>query len=268
MTTDAFRYKKPFSPDAQVEELLTAWQTLDLTAETELKPGHTNALNLRRPPSPVTPEEDADNQEYKPLTAEDMEKIRQAAFDEGFAEGKEDGFSKGYSEGRQQGLEDGTTQGLAEGKKLGLSQAQQEIDDKLNQLTSLMTQLQQPLSGLDQQVLAGITELALAMAKAVIAVEVRTNPQVILQAVQDATSALPLQTEQIRIKLHPDDLAIVQHYFSEEEIQQRQWQLRAEPTMARGGCLVESEKSSVDRSLTQRINSSLEHFLHQSPASD
>jgi len=86
--------------------------------------------------------------------------------------------------------------------------------------------------------------------------------------VQEATSALPLQTEQMRIKLHPDDLAILQQYYSAEERQQRHWQLRADPTVERGGCLVESEKSSVDRSLTQRVNTSLEHFLHQASTSD
>lgn len=268
MTTDAFRSKKPFSPDAEVEELLRAWQTLDLSEETELKPGQTNALNLRRPPVTAATDTAQEHEEYKPLTAEDMEQIRQAAFDEGFAEGKEEGFSKGYAEGRQQGLEDGTAQGLAEGKKLGLSQAKQEIDDKLSQLTLLLSQLQQPLAGLDAQVVEGITELALAMAKAVIAVEVKCNPQVILQAVQEATSALPLQTEQMRISLHPEDLVILQQYYSEEEIQQRHWQLRAEPTIERGGCVVESEKSSVDRSLTQRVNTSLEHFLHQASTSD
>lgn len=268
MTTDAFRSKKPFSPDAEVEELLRAWQTLDLTEEAELKPGQTNALNLRRPPVAKVAQPEEATPEYKPLTAEDMEQIRQAAYDEGFAEGKEEGFGKGYAEGRQQGLADGTAQGLAEGKKLGLSQAQQEIDNKLHQLTELLSQLQQPLSGLDQQVASGITELALAMAKAVIGVEVTTNPQVILQAVQEATSALPLQTEQMRIKLHPDDLAILQQYYSAEELQQRHWQLRAEPTIERGGCLVESEKSGVDRSLTQRVNTSLEHFLHQASISN
>ena len=268
MTTDAFRSKKPFSPDAEVEELLRAWKTLDLSAETELKPGLTNALNLRRPPVAASEAVIADTPEYKPLTAEDIEQIRQAAYDEGFAEGKEEGFSKGYAEGREQGLQDGVTQGLAEGKKQAIAAAQPEIDDRRAQLSQLIDQLQQPLRGLDVQVEQALTELALAMAQAVLGVEVKTNPQIILQALQEATSALPLQTSQMRIKVHPDDLLIIRQHFSDDELQQRQWQLRAEPTVERGGCLVESEKSSVDRSLTQRLTSSLEHFLHQQTHSD
>ncbi|HBN87799.1 MAG TPA: flagellar biosynthesis protein, partial [Rheinheimera sp.] len=70
----------------------------------------------------------------KPLTADDIEQIRQAAYDEGFAEGKDEGFSKGYGEGREQGQQDGFTQGQAEGKKQGLADGQEELNNKLTQL--------------------------------------------------------------------------------------------------------------------------------------
>lgn len=260
---EPLRYKKPFSPDAAMAESLENWETLDLSSETEPQSGHTNALNLRRPSinRELTAAED-EEQAYKPLTADDLEQLRQAAFDEGFAEGKEEGFSKGYNEGREQGQQDGLVQGLAEGKKQGLEEIQPELDAKLQQLTRLLEQLQQPLAGLNQQVEQALAELALAMAKAVINVEVKTNPAVILQVVQEATSALPLNTEHMHIKLHPEDLAIITQHYSEAEIQERHWQLRAEPLLERGGCIVESEKSSVDRTLTQRLQSNLEHFLH------
>lgn len=258
---DAFRYKKPFSPDAEVEDLLRAWQTLDLTAEVEQEET-TNALNLKRPAASVVPQQE-ESTELKPLTADEIEQIRQAAYEEGVAQGKEEGFSQGYQDGRLQGLQDGTAQGLAEGKKQALAAVQPEIDAKLGQLTVLLDQLQQPLAGLNQQVEQSLLELALAMAKAVIGVEVKTNPQVILLAVQEATAALPLKTELMRIKLHPDDLTIIRSHFSDEQLQAQHWQLLADPLLERGSCLVEAEKTSVDRSLTQRINSSLEHFLHQ-----
>lgn len=267
MSTDAFRYKKPFSPDAEVTEAMEAWETLDLSAETEPEAGQTNALNLRRPsPNTQAVTENVTEPEFKPLTAGDMEQLRQAAYDEGFAEGKEEGFSKGYHEGREQGLLDGTAQGAAEGKKQAFTEAQAEIDSKLLQLSQLLDQLQQPLAGLNKQVEQALSDLALAMAKAVVAVEIKTNPTIILQAVQEATAALPLNAEHMLIKLHPDDLALIREHYSEAELQERHWQLRAEPLVERGGCLVESEKSSVDRSLTQRLQSSLEHFLHQSIA--
>jgi flagellar assembly protein FliH len=84
---------------------------------------------------------------------------------------------------------------------------------------------------------------------------------VILQAIAQATDALPLHSAQLLIKLHPDDVALVQQSYGEDELSKRQWQLRAEPLVERGGCLVESALSSVDRSLSQRVQSSLEHFI-------
>ena len=63
------------------------------------------------------------------------------------------------------------------------------------------------------------------------------------------------------IKLNPADLAIIEHSYTKDELAQRNWQLRAEPLLAQGGCKVESSQSSVDRSLQQRVQSSLEHFI-------
>lgn len=270
MTTDAFRYKRPFSPDHETEEQLQQWDTPDLTAEFLPEDGRTNALNKPRYISQKTAEPVIeDEMAVKPLTASDMEQIRQAAYDEGFAEGKEDGFSKGYAEGREQGQQDGINQGLAEGKKSGLAEGQAETEQKLLVLTQLIDQLQQPLQQLDKQVEQSLLQLALAMAQAVIATEVKTNPDVILQALQQATDVLPMQAGNMVIKLHPDDLAVVEQHYSAEQIAERGWQLRAEPAMAQGGCVVETKQSTVDRTLRQRIESSLEHFLHlqrQNPA--
>lgn len=269
MTTDAFKYKKPFSPDAETEEQLHVWETPDMSANHSSFQGRTNALN--RPPLAARKTESIPQEEeeltVKPLTADDIEQIRQVAYDEGAAEGKEEGFSKGYAEGREQGYQDGLNQGLAEGKKQGLADGQQELNEHLTKLATLVEQLQKPLAAVDKQVEQSLLELALAMAQAVINTEVRTNPQVILQALEEATAALPQQSGNIRIKLHPADFAVIEQHYSAEEQAQRNWQLQIDPTLEQGGCLVETPQSSVDRSLKQRLNSSLEHFLslQQSP---
>lgn len=259
MSTDAFKHKRPFSPDEETDELIQHWQTPDMTpAPDKLR---TNALNKTQPQAKAGNAEEDIELVIKPLTADDIEQIRQAAYDEGFGQGKDEGFSKGYAEGREQGQQDGLTQGQAEGKKQGLSEGQAELNNKLLQLTALVDQLQKPLDGIDKQVKQHLLQLSLAMAQAVINVEVQTNPQVILQAIAEATAALPLQAGQLVIKLNPADLAVVEQHYTKEELAQRAWQLRAEPLLAQGGCKVESSQSSVDRSLQQRIQGSLEHFI-------
>lgn len=264
MTMDPFRTKQPFAPTDELLELLKRWPSPELSSDRKAPAGKTNALNKTLPTKKVASvalEEEAEL-EIKPLTADDIEQIRQAAFDEGFAQGKEEGFSKGYEEGREQGSADGLTQGQVEGKKLGLEQASEEIEQKKQELAALLDQLQQPLLQIDQQVEQQLVQLCLAMAEAVIAVEVKTNPQVILKTLSDATSVLPMQTEHILIKLHPDDLALVEQHFSAEQLAERHWQLRSDPAIERGGCLLETSLSSMDRTIKHRLQSSLEHFLH------
>lgn len=261
MSLDAFRYKKPFSPDDETQELLQQWQTPDLSAERLADDSRTNALNKTQPIAKAKHEAEESEFTVKPLTADDIEQIRQAAFEEGFNEGKEEGFSKGYAEGREKGQQDGFNQGQAEGKKQGLAEGQEELNNRLTALNELIDQLQKPLAKVEQQVQQQLVQLALAMAQAVIAIEVKTNPQVILQAVSEAINALPLDATHIQIKLNPADLDTIEQCYPADIRAERGWQLHAEPGIEQGGCVVQSSRSSVDRSLTQRIHSSLEHFL-------
>jgi len=261
MNTDAFKHKRPFSPDDDTEEQLRHWETPDLTSQRVHDKTRTNALNKTQPVAKAQHSAQEEELIVKPLTADDIEQMRQAAFDEGFAEGKEEGFSKGYNDGREQGQQDGFTQGQAEGKKQGIAEGQTELTERLAQLTTLLDQLQKPLANVDEQVKQQLLQLSLAMAQAVIAVEVKTNPDIILQALTEATAALPLDAGQLVIKLNPADVAIVEQFYSKETLAERGWQLRAEPAVEQGGCLVDSSRSSVDRSLSQRVQSSLEHFL-------
>ncbi|MDP5149878.1 flagellar assembly protein FliH [Rheinheimera baltica] len=269
MTTDSFKYKRPFSPDDDTQDQLRHWQTPELTDERTLKTSRTNALNKTQPIAKTVRALEEDELVIKPLTADDIEQIRQAAYDEGVTEGKEDGFSKGYAEGREQGQQDGFNQGQAEGKKQGLVEGQDELNARLAQLTSLLDQLQKPLAQVNEQVQQQLVQLSLAMAQAVIGVEVKTNTDVVLKAISEATSALPLDATQMLIKLNPADINIVEHFYSKDTLNERGWQLREDPAIEQGGCVVQSSRSSVDRTLSQRLQGSLEHFLqlqqHEQP---
>ena len=295
MATNMFQQNRPFKPDPGVMDILNDWdQPLRISdeepatkaavvtkaaapskaapADEALSPVvspaslyKTNALYKKRPePGERLSAKNEEEVVIKPLTAEDIEQIRQAAFDEGISQGKEEGFGQGYSEGREQGYQDGLQQGQAEGKKLGLAEGEQLIREQLAQLQALIEQLQNPLLKVDSEVEQSLLQLSLQMAQAVVGVEVKTNPQCILQTLREAVDALPYQAEKLVIKLHPDDVAIIQQHFSSVEIAERMWQIRSEPSLERGDCRVESTESSVDRTLKTRLQSSLEHFLQES----
>lgn len=269
MSKSAYSRNRPYSPDPDASEQVKHWHTPDLTADAHSQDTRTNALNIHLPEARAAMADEAEEElVVKPLTAQDIEQMRQAAHDEGILQGKEEGFAKGYSEGREQGQQDGFKQGLAEGKKQGLADGATELDTLRAELSVLLDQLQQPLAKIDRRVEQELVQLSLAMAKAVINVEVTINPKVILQALQEAVSALPLQSSNLVIKLNPADVASVKRHYNDTELAERGWQLRPEPLVEQGGCLVESSSSSVDRSLNQRIQSSLEHFLQLAEAAD
>lgn len=269
MSLNEFIKNRPFEPDEEVLELLRNWPAPDFQASTQKRTNKTNALN-KTPPQPGQrlQARQPEVEEIKPLTAEDIEQIRQAAFDEGFGQGKEEGFSQGYGEGRDQGYQDGLQQGQAEGRKTGLAEGEGLIREQLAQLQQLIEQLQQPLLQIDQQVEQTLLNLTLAMAQAVVAVEVKTNPQVILQTLRQAIDALPFKAEQIQIRLHPQDLAVVTQHYTAEDLADRQWQLRSEPALEPGDIRIDAGDSSVERNLKQRLQHSLEHFLQSTAQSE
>jgi flagellar assembly protein FliH len=263
MSLNSFIKNRPFEPDAEVLELLKDWPTPDFQQGIVKDRTKTNAL-YKTEPERRSAAVKAEVEEVKPLTAEDIEQIRQAAYEDGLLQGKDEGFGQGYAEGREQGYQDGLQQGQAEGKKSGYAEGESLIREQLAQLQLLISQLQAPLYKVDEQVEHSLLDLAVAMAEAVVQVEVKTNPAAILQTLRQAIDALPQQAKNIRIQLHPADLAIVEQHFSAENIAERGWQLRQEPSLNQGDCRIDAGDSSVERTLKTRIAKTLEHFLQTS----
>lgn len=266
MSLKDFIKNRPFEPDPEVLEILRNWAQPDFQADKPASPAKTNAL-LKKParPGQKLQAREPEPEQIKPLTAEDIEQIRQAAFEEGLSQGKEEGFSQGYQDGREQGYQDGLLQGQAEGKKQGLSEGEGLIAEQLLELKQLLDQLQQPLRQVDQQVQQQLLALALAMAQAVTDVEVSINPQFILRTLRQAIDALPLQSPQVRILFAPADLAVVKQHYSEADLQERGWQFISEPALGRGDIRVQAGDSVIERPLRQRLKQSLEHFLQDEP---
>jgi len=205
----------------------------------------------------------AAEEEVKPLTLEDIEAIRQSAYEDGFKEGKEAGFIAGSEEGKTEGFKDGVAQGVAQGTETGLQAGQAQIDEQLSVWQSLIERLHNPLEKLDDNVEYQLIRLATTLAEQITRCEVQTNPQIILLALKQAVEALPISEQTLRILLHPDDLKFVQHAYSQEICLKRGWDLQAEPALARGDCQIHTQTSSVDYAFTTRIEQVLKHFFKE-----
>ncbi len=235
----------------------------DPTAPRDDEP--TNALNKRSDWKYEPPEVE---EEIKPPTAEEIEAIRQAAYDEGYQEGKEKGFEEGKAQGLEAGLAEGKEQGHNEGLEQGLEEGRQQMATQAEVWQMLADKLQDPLSQANDATRDQLVKLAVTLAKAVIKTEVSTNQQVILQALSEGIKALPINQADYQIHMNPEDIELVKAHFGEEEITKKGWNLVEAPAMERGGCDITTAQNAVDVSIERRCRDVIDKFLLNQGLSD
>ncbi|MBL4911087.1 MAG: flagellar assembly protein FliH [Alteromonadaceae bacterium] len=219
----------------------------------------TNAFGLKNTWKYEPPEETIE--EPKPLTAEEIEKIRQAAFDEGFSQGKDEGFTQGHEEGIKTGHQEGIKTGHEEGLAQGLAAAEQQITELTTQWQTLIDKLHTPLLNVDKNVEQQLFILVEQLTAVIVRHEAKTNADIIMSAISEAIKALPAHDAQTQIYLHPDDIKRVEKAFGEEHIKTSGWRLLPAPQLEIGGCQVENSTSNIDMRIKSRLTEVLEPFL-------
>lgn len=209
------------------------------------------------------PPEETEIKAPAPLTVEEIDEIRQAAFDEGFNQGKEEGYSKGYEEGKASGHEEGLKSGHEEGIANGLEEGKESIDKLSDDWQSLITQLHQPMANIEKNVEEQLLHLVVQLTEAVTLQEAKTNPDILIAAITAGIKALPSQELQTQILLNPEDIRLVEKQFGSEHIQEQGWRLLAAPQVQPGSCQIENSISNVDLTIKSRLKEVLESFLQE-----
>ena len=216
---------KPVTPSDEMLQLLKDWVAPDVTESKKAEiVGKTNFLGvpIEEMYSRLKQEEEAIEEEAVPqLTAEEIEVIKQQAYEEGLAEGKEAGFAEGKAEGLEKGHEEGVILGQQQGLEQGLEQGEAEIQAQVVHWQRLISQLDNPLARVDKAVEMQLLDLAVMLANAVIRTETRMNPDVLLNVLHEAVASLPFNTEYAELHLHPDDIELIQQTYDEEALAER-----------------------------------------------
>lgn len=250
--------------DDELSEAIKAWE-LPLVEDEDKRAresGKTNAIN-KSPQWVYEPPEEEVQEELTLPTADEIEAIRQAAYQEGFAEGKQEGLQKGIEQGSEEGHQQGYDEGFELGKTEGLAVGSEELTQHVEQWKSLVEQLVNPVDKVDKQLENELVLLATSLAKAVIRCEVTTNSDIIFQALSEGLKVLPIADKQYQIRLHPDDMQLIKQHFSEEDIERHHWRLMESPDMTRGGCDIVTDSNAVDLSVERRTRDVLDKFLLQ-----
>ena len=168
---------------------------------------------------PAPPAPDPVAQGVKLPTAEEVERIHQQAYQEGFAAGMRDG--------------------RAQGEAFSLH------------MKDLLAELDRSLQHFEQAMAGDILELSLEIARQLVRQAIRTNPDLIQNVVREAIESLPQLSEHPSLVLHPEDANIVRQMLA-YEYQESVWRVVEDPHMERGGCRVETSESEIDATMEGR----------------
>jgi flagellar assembly protein FliH len=157
------------------------------------------------------------------------------------------------------GFKDGHVEGVRKGEA-ELAKRINEVNVKIAALDAIIGALAKPLEQLDEQVETELTRLALTVAKHLVRRELKIEPAQIIGIIRHTVALLPLASRNIKVHLHPDDAAVVREKLAAPQGDQ-QWQLSEDPLMARGGCRVTSDNSSIDARFETAVAAALSGLL-------
>ncbi|MEY3253387.1 MAG: hypothetical protein RL227_2360 [Pseudomonadota bacterium] len=148
---------------------------------------------------------------------------------------------------RQAGYQDGYRDGLAALENFKSSFAQQATA----QIGALLDAFDRQTEQLDAQLADTVARTAMQLAAQVLRHELATQPQLVAAVASEAMHAVMLSARHVVVHLHPQDLPLVAD-GAEEAIATRGARLVADPALARGDVVVESDVGHIDARVEMR----------------
>ncbi len=162
-----------------------------------------------------------------------------------------DAWEHGYKAGHVEGVRNGEAE-----LKLRIT----EVDVKIAALQAIIDTLAKPLEELDAGIETELTRLAMIIAKHLVRRELRLDPTQVIGIVRHTVGLLPIAARNIKVHLHPDDAAILRDRLA-APVGEREWELREDPLMARGGCRVTTDTASIDARFEASIAAAMRGLL-------
>jgi flagellar assembly protein FliH len=179
-------------------------------------------------------------EEVQPLTLEELESIRQEAYNEGFATGEKDGFRSTTLKVRQE--------------------AEAALGVKLASLEKLMGSLFDPIAEQDSQLEKAMVGLVEHIARQVIQRELVMESSQIESVMREALKLLPLGVGNVRLYINPQDFEQVKALRERHE---ESWRIVEDASLQPGGCRVETEHSRIDATVETRISQIMAKLFDQ-----
>ena len=179
-------------------------------------------------------------EDVQPLTLEELESIRQEAYNEGFATGEREGFHSTTLKVRQE--------------------AEVALAAKIAALEQLMGHLFEPIAEQDTQIEKSLVDLVQHITRQVIQRELAIDSSQIEHVMREALKLLPLGVGNVRLYINPQDFEQVKALRERHE---ETWRIVEDESLLPGGCRVETEHSRIDATVETRVKQVMDKLFDQ-----
>jgi flagellar assembly protein FliH len=153
----------------------------------------------------------------------------------------QEGYTAGFAEGREKGYEEGLRASREAGDR-ELAARRQEL---VEPLTALLDGLREALDQLDTDIGDSLADVALAAGRQLAGEALQARPEQIRTLIRELLREEPLFSGQPCLRLHPDDLALVDTPLA-DELGGAGWKVQADATLERGGCRVTGPEGELN----------------------
>lgn len=138
-----------------------------------------------------------------------------------------------------------------EGREAGYAAGLAAASAERAEMAALLVKLSAAAGDHEQRLVDEVLDLALVLARQLVGEALAVRREFILPIVNAALKQLPQSTQRVELTLNPSDLDLVGKFVGTTEFSAR-CQLRADPSIAPGGCRLETEQCEVDVTVPSR----------------
>lgn len=138
-----------------------------------------------------------------------------------------------------------------EGYAEGLATGRQEGEAACGRMKQLAESFNTTLDNLDFRLADMLLQLALDVARQVVAGELAARPERVLDVVNLALKEMAESSREARLLLHPDDAMLVRPHL-DQVLDKTRLRIVEDVRMVRGGCLIETPQGELDATLPAR----------------
>lgn len=206
----------------------------DIVAVTDWSFGAVDQASIRFA-AKLKAQADEENRAQKSAEQAKVDAIRQSGFTKGF----EDGFAQGHA------------QATIEAQRQMADYIRQEGQQAANHFAKLFGAAEQQISDAEQSIALGVLELACEVARQVVRRELSANPKAVIPIIRESLAVLLSDSKIAVIRMNPLDLDSLAEDLR-QEFAKLTLNLVSDPTLTRGGCLVEAAGTVIDGTVERR----------------